>query len=164
MFALDFEIRGINDTCAGSPGNHFLSLSFVDLEIIIEKPSRVDRHAFPAFADILDREIRVFDFLASPVFHPRPVRSLLFRCGMSATERTSEGEQTAQQEDESRITFHVPEVFGLFGKDGSDSSSVTQGNLSSSQIAFCGANGAGSSSDAIVTSIVSESFVSSINK
>ncbi len=58
----------------------------------------------------------------------------------------------------------MPEVFGLFGKDGSDSSSLTQGNLSSSQIAFCGANGAGSSSDAIVTSTVSESLVSSKNK
>src|SRR5204862_5976292 len=52
----------------------------------------------------------------------------------------------------------------LFGNDGSDSSSVTQGNLSSSQIVFSGANGAGSSSDAIVTSIVSESLLSSINK
>ena len=55
--------------------------------------------------------------------------------------------------------FHVPEVFGLFWNIGSDSSSVTHGNLSSSQIAFCGANGVGSSSDAIVTSTVSESLV-----
>src|SRR5436305_15165601 len=52
----------------------------------------------------------------------------------------------------------------LFGNDGSDSSSVTQGNLSSSQIAFSGANGPGSSSDALVRSIVSESLLSSINK
>src|SRR5437016_13329033 len=52
----------------------------------------------------------------------------------------------------------------LFGNEGSDSSSLTHGNLSSSQIAFSGANGAGSSSDAIVTSIVSESLVSSKNK
>ena len=52
----------------------------------------------------------------------------------------------------------------LFGNDGSALSIVTQGNLSSSQIAFSGANGAGSSSDAIVTSIVSESLLSSINK
>src|SRR6266498_3951344 len=52
----------------------------------------------------------------------------------------------------------------LFGNFGSDSSRVTHGNLSSSQIAFCGANGAGSSSDAIVTSIISESLVSSKNK
>src|SRR5438034_2756866 len=51
------------------------------------------------------------------------------------------------------------EVCELFGKDGSDSSIVAQGNLSSSQIAFSGANGAGSSSDAIVRSIVSESTV-----
>ena len=43
-------------------------------------------------------------------------------------------------------------------------SSVTHGNLSSSQVAFCGANGAGSSSDAIVTSIASESLASSKNK
>src|SRR5258708_20451648 len=56
------------------------------------------------------------------------------------------------------------EVCELFGNDGSESSIATQGNLSSSQIAFCGANGAGSSSDAIVTSIISESFVSSKNK
>src|SRR5207244_7907181 len=40
-------------------------------------------------------------------------------------------------------------VLELFGNDGSDLSSVTQGNLSSSQIAFCGANDVGSSSDAI---------------
>jgi hypothetical protein len=36
--------------------------------------------------------------------------------------------------------------------------------LSSSQIAFCGANGVGSSSDAIVTSIILEFLVSSKNK
>jgi hypothetical protein len=59
---------------------------------------------------------------------------------------------------------HVQEGCELFGNDGSDSSIVTQGNLSSSQIALCGANGVGSSSDAIVTSIVSESLVSSMNK
>src|SRR5437899_4602076 len=55
-------------------------------------------------------------------------------------------------------------VFELFWNDGRDSSILTHGNLSSSQIAFSGANGAGSSSDAIVTSIVSESLLSSINK
>src|SRR6266436_7276325 len=55
-------------------------------------------------------------------------------------------------------------VFGVFGNEGTDSSSLTHGNLSSSQMAFCGANGAGSSSDAIVTSIVSESLASSKNK
>src|SRR5438876_9510293 len=64
----------------------------------------------------------------------------------------------------SRIFSHVQEVCELFWNDGSDSSSLTQGNLSSSQIAFCGANGAGSSSDAIVTSIASESLLSSKNK
>src|SRR5437667_6096117 len=56
------------------------------------------------------------------------------------------------------------EIFGVFGNDGIDSSITTQGNLSSSQIAFCGANGAGSSSDAMVTSIASESLLSSKNK
>src|SRR5439155_9192826 len=56
------------------------------------------------------------------------------------------------------------EISELLGIDGSDRSIVTRGNLSSSQIVFCGANGAGSSSDAIVTSIVSESFASSKNK
>src|SRR6266702_2026561 len=60
--------------------------------------------------------------------------------------------------------FHVPEVFRLFWNIGSDSSIVTQGNLSSSQIVFCGANGVGSSKEAIVTSIASESLVSSKNK
>ena len=35
---------------------------------------------------------------------------------------------------------------------------ITQGNLSSRKIAFCGANGVGSSSDAIVTSIVVRIF------
>jgi len=42
------------------------------------------------------------------------------------------------------------EVFGVFWKDGSDWSITTHGNLSSRKIAFCGANDAGSSSDAIV--------------
>src|SRR5439155_11021858 len=54
--------------------------------------------------------------------------------------------------------------FGIVWYDGIDSSITTQGNLSSSQIAFCGANGAGSSSDAMVTSIASESLLSSKNK
>ena len=58
----------------------------------------------------------------------------------------------------------IYEVFGVFANDGSDSSITTHGNLSSRKIAFCGANGAGSSSDAIVTSIVSESLLSSKNK
>src|SRR5205823_10513155 len=55
-------------------------------------------------------------------------------------------------------------VFGVFWNDGIDSSSLTHGSLSSRKIAFCGANDAGSSSDAIVTSIISESLLSSINK
>jgi hypothetical protein len=55
-------------------------------------------------------------------------------------------------------------AFGVFWNIGSDSSSLTHGNLSSSQIVFCGANGTGSSSDAIVTSTASESLLSSKNK
>jgi hypothetical protein len=122
------------------------------------------RNAFPPFAYILDREIREFDFFASPVFHTRAVRRLLFRRGMSATNWTGKSQQAADQEDKSQIIFHVPEIFGVFWNIGSDSSSLTHGNLSSSQIVFSGANGVGSSSDAIVTSIASESLVSSKNK
>src|SRR6478672_3753632 len=54
--------------------------------------------------------------------------------------------------------------FGTVWNDGIDSSILTHGNLSSRKIAFCGANGVGSSSDAIVKSIVSESLLSSKNK
>ncbi len=54
--------------------------------------------------------------------------------------------------------------FGTVWNDGIDSSMTTHGNLSSRKIAFCGANGAGSSNDAIVTSIMSESLASSKNK
>ena len=43
----------------------FLSFSFADLEIVIKEASRIDRHAFPTLAHILDCEIREFDFLAS---------------------------------------------------------------------------------------------------
>ena len=163
-FPVEFEVGGINDACACCPGNHFLGLSCADLEIVIEKASRIDWHAFPTFADVLDREIREFDFLAGPVFYTRPVRSLLFRRSMSAAYWTGESQHAAEQEDKRRVFSHVQDVCELFGNDGSDSSSLTQGNLSSSQIALCGANGAGSSSDAIVTSIVSESLVSSKNK
>ena len=65
-----------------------------------------------------------------------------------------------------RISYQPPawEVFGVFWNDGIDSSSLTHGSLSSRKIAFCGANDAGSSSDAIVTSIMSESLLSSKNK
>jgi hypothetical protein len=55
-------------------------------------------------------------------------------------------------------------VLPVFWNDGSDSSITTHGNLSSSQTAFRGANGAGSSSDAIVTSVISESLVDSKNR
>jgi hypothetical protein len=164
MLPIEFEVRGINHTCAGGPGNDFLGVSFAELEIIIQKPFRIDWHRLPAFADVIDREIREFDFLARSVFYTRPVRSLLFGGGMSGTDRTCESQRAADQEDKRRIISHVQEVGELLGNDGSDSLSVTHGNLSSSQIALRGANGVGSSSDAIVTSIVSESLLSSINK
>ncbi len=88
MLAIDLEVRGINDAGAGSPRNYLLSLSFADLEIVIEKSSWVDRQGFAVFSHILNCEIREFNFLAQPVFHSRSVRALLFRCGMSAAERT----------------------------------------------------------------------------
>src|SRR4029434_512857 len=108
-FPVEFEVRGIDDACAGSPGNHFLSLSLAHLEIVIEKPPRIDWHGFPAFAHVLNREIREFDFLAGQVFHTRPVRSV-FRRGMSATDRTGESQHAAEQKDERRIISHVQEV------------------------------------------------------
>src|SRR4029077_2997342 len=80
------------------------------------------------------------------------------------TNWTGKSQKAAEQEDESRIIFQVPEVFGAFWNIGSDSARVTRGDLSWSQIAFSGANGVGSSSDAIVTSIMSDSLVSSKNK
>ena len=128
MLAIDLEVRGINDAGAGSPRNYLLSLSFADLEIVIEKSSWVDRQGFAVFFHVLNCEIREFE------------------------------------KDERRIIFHMPGFFELFWNTGTALSIVTQGNLSSSQMAFCGANGAGSSSDAIVTSMISESFVSSKNK
>lgn len=88
MLAIDLEVRGINDACAGSPRNYLLSLSFADLEIVIEESSWIDRQDFAVFSQVLNCEIREFDFLAQPVFHPRSVRRLLFRCGMSAADRT----------------------------------------------------------------------------
>src|SRR6266702_8628623 len=60
--------------------------------------------------------------------------------------------------------FVVKRFFGIVWYDGSDLSMTTHGNLSSRKIAFCGADGVGSSSDAIVKSIVSESSLSSKNK
>src|SRR6266481_7462438 len=62
------------------------------------------------------------------------------------------------------VSIRGYEVFGVFWNDGIDSSITTHGNLSSRKIAFCGANGVGSSSDAIVKSIASESLLSSKNK
>src|SRR5882724_224618 len=112
--AVEFEVRGIDAACACGPGNHFLSLSFAHLEIVIEKPPRIDWHGFPAFAHVLNHEIREFDFLAGPVFYPRPVRSLLVRRGMSAADRTGESQHATEQEDKRRIISHVQEVWESF--------------------------------------------------
>ena len=84
-FAIELEVRRINDPCAGSPGHHFLTLSFADLEVVIKKPSWIDRQDFPAFADVFNCEIREFDFLTDSVFHTSPVGSILF--SMSAANR-----------------------------------------------------------------------------
>lgn len=46
MLPIDLEVGGIDQACAGCPGNHFLSLSFADLEIVIEEASRVDLARF----------------------------------------------------------------------------------------------------------------------
>ena len=162
-FAIELEIRRINDPCAGCPRDYFLSVFFADLEVVIKESSWIDRQGFPAFADVFNCEIWEFDLLTSPIFHMRPVRSLLLR-GFSATDRTSESRYAADQENERRSIFQVLEVCGVFGNDGSDLSIVTHGNLSSRKIVFCGANGIGSSSDAIVTSMLSESLLSSKNK
>jgi hypothetical protein len=164
MFATNFDVGRIDDARAGSPRDYSLSLFFADLEIVIKKSSRIRWHALPAFAYIPDGEIWELDFLASPVFHTRPVRSPLFQRSLTATDWPSESQYAADQENEGRSIFRVPEVFGVFWNIGSDSSTTTQGNLSSRKIAFCGANGPGSSSDAIVTSIASESLLSSKNK
>src|SRR4029453_2695941 len=135
-FAIELEIRRINDPCAGSPRDSFLSLFFADLEIVIEKSPLIVRQRFSSFANVFNREIRQFDFFASPVFQPDPGRRLLFRRRISATNWTGKSQQAAEQKDESRIIFHVPEVFGVFWNIGSDSSSLTHGNLSSSQMFF----------------------------
>jgi hypothetical protein len=116
MFATNFEIGRINDAGAGSPGNHFLSLSFADLKIVIDERSWVDRHGFPPFTNILDREILEFDFLTRHVFYTRPVRRLLFRCSLSAADWTNESQQTPEHEDKSRIISHVS-VASLFERE-----------------------------------------------
>src|SRR4029077_4516589 len=114
------------------------------------------------FAQVLDREIRKVDFLTDSVFHTCSVGCILF--SVSAARHTDEGQYRGWQQNETRTSCHAQEVFGILGNDGSDSSTTTHGNLSSRKITFCGANGVGSSSDAIVTSIVSESLASSKNK
>ena len=107
MFAADFEVHRTNEAGTTSPRNHFLSLSFRDLEIVIDERSWVDRHGFPAFAHIHDCEIREFDFLTRPVFHTRPVRGFFFRCCISAADSTGKSQQASEEENESRIISHV---------------------------------------------------------
>src|SRR4029453_14709198 len=46
-FAIELEIHRINDPCAGSPRDCFLSLYFADLEIVIEKSSGLEEMLFP---------------------------------------------------------------------------------------------------------------------
>jgi len=87
MFATNVEMQRIDDAGSSSPRNNFLSLSFVDLEIVIQKSSWIDRQDFPVFSHVLNCEIREFDFLAKPVFHTGTVQSLLFRSRMSAADR-----------------------------------------------------------------------------
>jgi len=101
MFASDFELDRPDIARAAAPGDGFLNVRGTHFEIVIEKPSWIGRQACPPFADVLNCEIREFDFFASPVFHTRAVRRLLFRRGMSATNWTGKSQQTAEQEDES---------------------------------------------------------------
>ena len=65
-FAANLELHRPDIARAGSPGNHFPSLSVVDLEIVIEKPSWIDWNTFPPFANTLDYEIGEFDFSDPP--------------------------------------------------------------------------------------------------
>jgi hypothetical protein len=88
VFTTNFEPGRGNVTGAGRPGNRFLSLFLRDLEIIIEKCSRVDWKAFPAFAHVLNREIWEFDFLARLVLNTGPVRSFLFGLATANTKPT----------------------------------------------------------------------------
>jgi len=107
MFATDFELHWANEASPDSPGNHFLSISFPDLKIVIDERSWVDRHSFSAFAHIHNCEIREFDFLTRPVFYTSPVRSFFFRCCISAADSTGKSQQASEEENESRIISHV---------------------------------------------------------
>ncbi len=127
MFAADFEVHRTNEAGTTSPRNHFLSLSFPDLKIVIDERSWVDRHCFPAFAHIHDCEIQEFDFLARAVFYTRPVRSFFFRCCISAADVTGKSPQASEEENESRIISQVSMKFANFSvKDGSNLSIVIQ--------------------------------------
>ena len=114
MFATDFELDRPDIARAAAPGDGFLNVRIAHFEIVIEKSSWIDRQSFPALAEVLNREIREFDFFAGPVFHTHAVRRLVFRLGVSATNWTRKRQQAAEQENESRITSYVPEVLGLF--------------------------------------------------
>ncbi len=162
MLPIDLEVGRINDACACSRRDHFLGLSFADLEIVIEKTSRIDWHGFPAFADVLNREIQEFDFLAGPAFTRVPYEA--FCLDAACPQLTGPAKANKPPTKRMRVElFFMSGNFRAFRERRQDRSIVTRGNLSSSQIVFCGAT-AGSSSDAIVTSIVSESFASSKNK
>src|SRR5207237_795279 len=116
MFATDFEVHWTNEAGTGSPRNQYLSLSPAHLKIVIDERSRIDRHGFPTLAHVLQREIRKIDFLTRTVFHTRSVRSLLFRRCVSAADSTGKIQQVSENQDDSRIIFHVPELCELFLK------------------------------------------------
>src|SRR6059036_1309755 len=88
VFAADLELDRPDIARAAAPGNDFLNVRSTHFEIVIKEPSWIDRQAFPAFADVLDCEIREFDFLAGLVFHTRPIRPLFFGCAVPAIDRT----------------------------------------------------------------------------
>ncbi len=114
MLATNFEVLRTNKAGTTGPGNHFLSLSFPDLKIVIDERPWVDRHGLPPFTKILDREIWEFDFLTRHVLYPRPVRRLLLRCCVSGN-ATGEDQRPAEEVDESRIIFHSLKIrHGIF--------------------------------------------------
>ena len=115
MFATDVEVQRINDARAGSPGHHFLRVCFADLEIVIEKASRIDRQAFPAFADVLNCEIRELDFFASSVFHTRAVRNLLLGCGIPQLTGPAKANKPPSKKMRVELFFTRRKSSGLLG-------------------------------------------------
>jgi hypothetical protein len=49
MLAIDLEVRGVNYASTSGPRNDILSLSFAELEIVIEESSWIDRQDFAVF-------------------------------------------------------------------------------------------------------------------